>query len=100
MPGRDLTMAYRLEIYGDDRIEDETLYFHHLADAVASVEGRVSDDHDGWRFGDTSLRLVDGNHGGGAVIHKIAPVADTDALEDDVVLLEDAVYTPESRRVA
>lgn len=40
--------VYQLHIFGSiDRVQDERLHFNTIADAVESVEGRITDDHDG-----------------------------------------------------
>ena len=72
MPPYENTV-YKLEIYGDERIEDETLYFNHFGDAVTTVEWNRSDDCDSWKFDESGARLVDYNNGC-AVINKITKI--------------------------
>lgn len=72
--GDSAMTQYKLEIYGDERIEDSTETFDFLGKAVDEVEKNITDDNDGWKFEDGKLRLVDYNHGAGAVIHRITMV--------------------------
>lgn len=86
-------MNYKLHIYGQvDRVEEERLHFATLADAVESVEGRVTDDHDGWEFKGTKLFLIDFNNGGSNVFHTIKQ---STVHEDHVKVHEEPVYTPQ-----
>lgn len=84
--------AYKLLIYGDERIQDETRHFETLEAATASVEGRRSDDADGWEMQDGSIRLIDYNNGC-AVINKIQ-IVDKDSVDGEI--LKESVFSPDA----
>ncbi len=67
-------MTYRAHSYGGSAIEDTLDYFESLAGAIEFIEGKCSDDHDGWDFKDGKLRLVDYNNGKSVVINVVKEV--------------------------
>lgn len=87
-------MKYKLHIYGDERVQDQKRHFHELSDAIESVEGQVTSDHGGWMFTDDGLSLVDQNHGGPAVIHKVTSVEDGD-VPSSITVYESPVFSPD-----
>ena len=80
---RDTDVAYKLMMYGDERIEDETLYFDRLAPAVMTVELQCTDDTNSWSFEDGNAQLIDYNSGHGVVINKITTV-DRNNVSDEI----------------
>jgi len=84
---------YRLHIFGPPSgVQGERLHFHTLADAVESVVGRITDDHNGWTFKDDKIVLVDHNNGGPNVIHKI----ERDFVDEEHVKVHtEPVYSPQ-----
>ena len=85
--------VYKLHTSGSvDGVQDERLYFNTIADAVESVEGRITDDHDGWKFKDGRMVLIDHNNGGENVIHSIK----RDFVDEEhVKVYDEPVYSPQ-----